>query len=257
MSGKEEVKEARPRSGSGFDLRQAGVLADRYLETILADWIGTGLLLVQAPILALLAVLVWGNVEQATKTLYFVVVLSGLWIGCMDACREIVKERALFLRERMVNLQVGAYLLSKFRVLVLLNLVQVAAYVGIVEYWLDTRVGLVGMFLAMFLTTVAGTALGLLISSVVRRSDWAVGLVPLVIIPQILFSEFAIRKEDFAGASEVIYWLMPSRWGYDALVALAETEVKWGDVVLNLLPLPLFAVVFLAACWPLLRFQRY
>jgi len=244
-------------TGRGLNFRQAGVLADRYLETILADWVGTGLLLVQAPILALLAVLVWGNVEQATKTLYFVVVLSGLWIGCMDACREIVKERALFLRERMVNLEVGAYLLSKFRVLVLLNVVQAAAYVGILEYALDTRVGLVPMFLTMFLTTVAGTALGLLISSMVRRSDWAVGLVPLVIIPQILFSELAIRKEDFTGLSEVIFWLMPSRWGYDALVAFAETEVNWGEALMDLAPLPVFTAVFLALAWPLLRFKRY
>ncbi len=236
---------------------QSGVLADRYLETILADWRGTLLLLVQAPLLAVMAALVWGNLGSATESLYFVIVLSGIWLGCMDACREIVKERALFLRERMVNLEVLPYLLSKVRVLVLLNVVQVALYVGIVAWSLDVRVGVVGCFGVMLLSTVVGTCLGLLISAGVRRSDYAVGLVPLVILPQLLFSRFAIQEDDFAGLSRVIYALMPSRWGYDALVELARTEPDYVRVGLDLAPLPLFGAVFLLLAWPLLKMQRY
>lgn len=236
---------------------QTRVLAERYLEIMLADYAGTLLLLFQAPFLAALVVVAWGNVEQATRSLYFVMTLSCLWIGCIDACREIVKERALFLRERMVNLEVGAYLLSKVRVLSLLNVVQVATYVGIIVYYLDVRVHIAWLMVNLTATTFAGTCLGLLISSSVKRSDYAVGLVPLVILPQILFSEFAIGKEHFVGLSRVIFALMPSRWGFESLEHLAATSIDYGRALLYMGLLPVFGVVFLLMAYPLLRLKRY
>lgn len=242
---------------ASLNWQQSGVLADRYLETILADWKGTLILLAQAPLLAAMAILVWGNLESATSSLYFVAVLSCLWIGCMDASREIVKERSLFLRERMVNLEVGAYLLSKVRVLALLNLVQVACYGGILAYGLDMRVSFAWLLLDLFLVTLCGTALGLLISAASSHSDYAVAAVPLVILPQILFSEFAIDKDAFGGASEVVFALMPSRWGYEALVELSKAEVDVLATILRLVPALGFAALFLALAYPILRLKRY
>ena len=86
-----------------INFRQSGVLADRYFDILLGDLRNTLLLLCQAPIIAGLIVLVWRNVEQATTTLYFVLVLTSIWFGCTNASREIVKERAIFFRERMVG----------------------------------------------------------------------------------------------------------------------------------------------------------
>jgi len=236
---------------------QGGVLADRYLETVLSDWKNTLLLLVQAPLLAGMAVAVWGNIDQANNSLYFVMVLSCIWLGCMDACREIVKERALFLRERMYNLEVGAYLYSKLRVLLLLNIVQVVTYSAIVYKWLDVRVAIGWLILALLAVTVCGTCLGLLISAVVKRSDYAVGMVPLVILPQILFSEFAISKDSFSGASEYVYKAMPSRWAYESLVEFAQTEPAHIEALAMLVPLLLFGGVFVLLAAPILKLQKY
>lgn len=236
---------------------QGAVLADRYLETILADWKNTGLLLIQAPVLAAMAVAVWSNVDKATQSLYFVMVLSAFWLGCMNACREIVKERALFLREKMFNLDVGAYLYSKVRVLTLIASVQIILYTIIVAKWLDTRVPVGWLGLNLLFVALCGTCLGLLISSISKRSDYAVGLVPLVVLPQILFSEFAIGKGQFQGASEVIYTLMPSRWGYESLVEFAQTSPDLLKGAGYLLPLPAFSLVFLLIAYPILRLQRY
>lgn len=245
------------RKSGWIDWYQGGVLADRYLESILADWKNTGLLLIQAPFLAVLAVLVWQNVDKATGSLYFVMTLSGIWLGCMDACREIVKERELFLREKMFNLDVAAYLYSKIRVLALLNVVQVVAYVAILHKFLDTRIPIGWAIINMLVSTLCGTCLGLLISASVRRSDYAVGLVPLVILPQILFSEFAISKDDFSGVSEWIFILTPSRWGYESLVEFSQTNASHLEGAAKLLPLLAFGVVFLTVAWLILRRQRY
>lgn len=236
---------------------QGSVLADRYTETILADWKNTLLLLVQAPLLAIMAVAVWGNVDSATKSLYFVMTLSAIWLGCIDACREIVKERSLFLRERMVNLEISAYLYSKVRVLALLNVVQIATYSIIVAKYLDVRVPVGWLMLSLLCSSLCGTCLGLLLSSAVRRSDYAVGLVPLVILPQILFSELAIAKDNFEGYTEYIYKLMPSRWGFESLMEFARTEPNLIDAVAFNIPLLGFGALFLGLSYPLLKLQKF
>lgn len=248
--------ETQPK-GAFIDWFQGAVLADRYLETVLADWKNTLLLIAQAPILAGLAVMVWGNLGEATHSLYFVMSLSAIWLGCMDACREIVKERPLFLREKMVNLNVASYVYSKVRVLALLNVVQVVLYAAILHKFLDTGIGIGWVIINLLAMALCGTCLGLLISAAVRRSDYAVGLVPLVILPQILFSEFAIAKDDFEGVSEWIYRLMPSRWAYDSLIDFAATESKELSAVAHLLPLVAFCAVFLGLAWLILRGQDY
>lgn len=240
-----------------IDWFEGNILADRYLETILADWKGTGLLLLQAPLLAALAVMVWGNVGRATESLYFVMTLSMLWVGCMDGCREIVKERALLLREKMAGLNIASYLYAKVRVLSLLACVQATAYAIIIYKYIDTRIPVGWIIITMMITTVCGVCLGLMISAFVKRSDYAVGLVPLVIIPQILFSQFAISEDKFEGASEVIYTLMPSRWGYESLLEFANTGGNTVSAIGYLVPLMIFSVVFVAAAYPILRIQKY
>ena len=50
----------------------------------------------------------------------FFVVVSCVWFGTSNAAREIVTERAIYLRERMVNLRLFNYVLSKYILLELL-----------------------------------------------------------------------------------------------------------------------------------------
>lgn len=243
--------------GALIDRHQAGVLSDRYMEMVLSDYKNTGLLLLQAPALALMAVMVWENVERATGTLYFVMVLSIFWIGCMNACREIVKERELFLRERMFNLEVGAYLFSKVRVLSLVGIVQVGLYGLIVSHYIDVRVAIGWLLIALLVTVLCGTCLGLLISASVKRSDYAVAWVPLVIIPQIVFSEFTISEDQYQGFSEIVFVLMPSRWGFESLVEFGQTSPELLTALAHLLPMIGYCAVFLLIAYPILSLQRY
>jgi len=245
------------RSGGIIDWYQGGVLSDRYLEMVLADWKNTGLLLLQAPVLAFMAVLVWQNVEQTTPALYFVMVLSMFWVGCMNACREICKERQLFLRERMFDLDIGAYLYSKIRVLALVGIVQVGLYAVIVARAIDVRVPIGWLLINLLITVLCGTCLGLLISAAVERSDYAVGLVPLVIIPQIIFSEFTISEDQFQGVSEALFVAMPARWGYESLMHFGDTSIDYLAGAGHLLPLVGYCLLFLLIAYPILMWQRY
>ena len=250
-------KTESPAKTPWIDWRQSGLLSDRYLETMLAEWGSTGLLMLQAPLLAAMVVGVWQNVDRATDSMYFVMTLSCFWIGCMNACREIVKERALFLREKLVNLNVGAYIASKLKILSMLGLVQVAIYTGLIAYFVDVPVGFGWLFIDLFATTLCGTCLGLLLSAWSKRSDVAVGLVPLVILPQILFSEFAISADQFGGWTEVVYTMMPSRWTYESLKLFGEADIDYVDAIIHIFPPLIFAGVFLVLAWPRLRWARY
>jgi ABC-type multidrug transport system permease subunit len=250
-------EESEEKKREFIDRYQAGVLTDRYFETVLSDVKNTGLLLLQSPVLAIMAVMAWQNVDRASPSLYFVMVLSIFWIGCMNACREIVKERALFLRERMFNLDVGAYLYSKIRVLALVGTVQVALYGAIVSKWIDVRVPIGWLLIGLFFTMLCGTCLGLLISASVRRSDYAVGLVPLVIVPQIIFSEFTISEDQFQGMSGVLFKAMPSRWSYESLLEFSQTAPDIFRATAHLLPLLGYCLLFLGLAYPILKVQKY
>jgi hypothetical protein len=208
----------------GIDRRQVGILSDRYLDIVLHDLGGTALLLFQAPLIAGAIAGVWSNVSTDSPTLYFVLCLSAFFLGAVNACREIVKERQMFLREKMFNLSTGAYLVSKYRVQAILVVIQCAALAGIVKWFVPLQVNVVAVGATLLATALTGTAVGLLISSWVESPDKAVGMVPLVVIPQILFSDFVLGAGKLSNWTARAQELMPVHWGYEVLNELRGTD---------------------------------
>jgi hypothetical protein len=67
---------------------------------------------------------------------------------------------------------------------------------------------------AMLLTAGVGVALGLFVSALVRTSEMATSLVPLILIPQILFSGLVGVP---TGLNKVIGLAMPAAWSFDTM----------------------------------------
>lgn len=221
--------------------RQAGVLAARYRAAMVGDWPTVLLLVAQAPLIGWFCTVVWGSVGRDTPSLYFVMSLSAVWFGCINACREIVKERSILERERFFGLSLGAYVRSKLSVLAWLGLVQVVLMQGAIEWKIALHGNYLIETLAMWAASLTGTALGLLVSAVARTQERAVGAIPLLILPQILFSEFAIPRKNFGAAVEWIERLMPVKWAYKMFVECAAKQPSWGAVFGSLLVLLLFS----------------
>ncbi len=219
----------------GYDARQAGILADRYLDVVLGDLAGTLLLLLQAPLIGVAIAGVFVNLSRDTYTLYFVLALSAFFLGAVNAAREIVKERPLYLRERMFNLSPASYLVSKYRVQTMLVVVQSVLLAGVVSFSVRLEVKLYVLGPVLALTALAGTAVGLLISSFVTSSDKAVAIVPLVVIPQILFSDAVVGAGNLDNWTGHAQKLMPVHWAYEALIALKATEIEYGEVIWGLI----------------------
>ena len=173
---------------------QLGTLMRRYLDLLQADRRNLVILLLQGPFVATLIGLVFSAsgsppVRAAGEShIAFVLVLSAIWCGCLNSTREVVKELPIYLRERAVNLGLGPYLLSKLVPLAVLCLLQSLALVGIATLLLSWEGYFWVRLLILFLSALAATGMGLAISTLVDSNDKAVNLVPILLIPQVIFS---------------------------------------------------------------------
>jgi hypothetical protein len=153
----------------------------------------------------------------------FVFTCAAIWVGLSSSLQEIVKESAIYLRERLVNLGLIPYLASKILVLSGLALLQTllisaVIIIGFKPPQPELMPWPLGFAITTFLTLVTSMSLGLLVSSLVKNSSQANSALPLLLLPQIIFSGVLFKME---GIASKISWLMLSRWsigGYGSLV---------------------------------------
>lgn len=218
------------------------VLAARYRDGLFGDFGGTFILLAQAPLIGWLCTVVWGSIERDTPALYFVLCLTAVWFGCINACREIVKERRIHERERLFGVRGRDEVLSKAAVLAAIGAVQVVLLQGTVEWQLQLR-GPMGLeMLALFGASLAGTGLGLTVSALASTQERAVFAVPLLLLPQILFSELAIPDTLYSDVVAAAEKVMPVHWAFRVFEESAAVEPSWLSVAGSL------AVLFAMAC---------
>ena len=206
---------------------QLPILSSRYAECLFGDLKSILLLIGQAPLIGWFCVIVWSDVEHDTDTLRFILSLASVWFGCITACREIAKERDILERERFFGLSLPAYLISKVFVLAGISAAQVILLQMTVEWHISIRGNMLSQMFALFLASLCGMGLGLVVSAVASTQEQAVFSVPLLIIPQILFSEFAIPRENFGHIVDVIENFMPVKWAYLVFEQTAATETEW------------------------------
>jgi ABC transport system ATP-binding/permease protein len=201
-------------------IRQFLTLSRRYWEVLFLDKFTLFILFAQAPIIALLVYFVMGE-NQTRDFAYFVLSLVAVWFGTSISAREIIRERAVYNRERMVNLGLMPYVFSKLFILGIIVGVQCLFLFAPLKF-LDIT-GLMPMpgdflgipqFWVMLLTAAVGIALGLLISALVKTSEMATSLVPLILIPQILFSGLVGVPSGF---NKVVGLAMPATWSFDTM----------------------------------------
>ena len=88
-------------------VRQWGTLTRRYIEVLTRDKFNLLILFGQAPIIAFLTYLVVRD-KSPRDFPYFVLALVAIWFGTSVASREIIRERAVYTRERIGNLRLSS-----------------------------------------------------------------------------------------------------------------------------------------------------
>jgi ABC-type multidrug transport system permease subunit len=213
-----------------FDWRQATILTRRYVDLLFSDRRNMAILLAQAPIIGAVIGLVFkpgttlieraGTESQAT----FMLVISAIWFGCLNAAREVVKERPVYLRERSVNLGIGPYLASKVVPLAALCALQCVVLLAVVSALLSIPGSFAMRAAALLLSALAATALGLTVSALVTTTDKAAAMVPILLIPQVVLSNAIVSLTGVTKA--VAQASMISYWSFDAMKATLADEVR-------------------------------
>ncbi len=182
----------------------------------------------------------------------FISLLVAMFLGLTNSADDIIRDRAVLQRERNLGIRVGYYVSAKFLTLAIFGAAQCLLYIFVGNTVIEAR-GMVEIsFLYLFLTSLCGISIGLLISSRVADAKTAANLVPIVLIPQIMLAGALISYEEMnknldlkhslsrllAGRSaedlkevrsdlEVpfVCEFMPLRWSYEALV-LAQAKLN-------------------------------
>ncbi|MBT8387511.1 MAG: ABC transporter permease, partial [Ignavibacteria bacterium] len=223
----ESIIESKPTQVSAAsrkaDMKQFLTLTERFFRVKLRDRVSTAILLLQAPIIALLIALVFDDPGEKTAAL-FILVIAAVWLGCSNAAREIVSEQAIFKRERMVNLKIPSYLFSKVAVLMLLCVVQCAILAMIVVPAINMESSFLSIFFLLLLTSLPSLLLGLFVSSLVSTSEAAMGLIPLILIPQVILGGLITIFANMSAFEKVIAAFLTTRWAFESI-----TILEYGD----------------------------
>ena len=237
-------------------VRQFLILTRRYLDLVFRDRVLLTTLLVIMPAIALL-LLIMSNPKSlvgeaeieierqlaaelagGAKTATYAIVSrtqqllssmaqAAVLLGLFAAAYEIVKERPIFQRERMVTLRLFPYLNSKVVVLTAFALVQCLLFLIVIGFKVDLpKQGVfmpapVEMYITLVLAALASILLGLLISALVSNSSTVIYVVLLILFFQIIFSGVTF---ELPGRGQGLSSLTLTRWANEALGSTVNVD---------------------------------
>lgn len=224
-------------------LKQLRIYFTRDLLTKLVNKQYLLLVIFEAPILAFLLAFITRNSGIAGSGgeyvfrdnpnipgFLFMSVIVALFLGLVISAEEIFKDKRLLEREKFLNLSRSSYLNAKILVLVIISAFHMMAYTLIGNHILEIKGMTLSYFFILFTTACWANMVGLNISSGFKSIVAIYILVPLILVPQLLFSGVVIdfRNMHQSVKSEkyvpVIGNLIASRWAYEALVVTQFKE---------------------------------
>lgn len=208
-------------------LRQFLILSSRNLKILTRDRFSLGLMLAAPPLVSLLDVVLsqvlnaapfdffTGKVPEVMITL-FLLSVYGVMVGGLAQMREIVKEQDIYKRERLVNLRLFPYILSKVWVAALLAVYGAVVYT-VVHYLVFEMPGGATEFtyilVSLMLATMAGMMLGLFASAMAPNANSAPLIVVLLMLPQIVLGGALVPLPP------AVTTPISTRWAFQAFMA--------------------------------------
>jgi ABC-type multidrug transport system ATPase subunit len=216
----------------GF-LKQSKIFFIRDMLSKLANRQYVMMSLIMAPLLAFLmsyftkykvdGEYVFSKNENLTVYL-FTCVITTLFLGLIISAEEIVKDRKILKRESFLNLSWFSYLNSKVMIMFLISAIQTISFILIGNTILEIKGMTLLYVLILFSTSCLANIIGLNISSAFNSVITIYILIPVIIIPQLLFSGVFVKFDRlhqgrFTSGEfvPVIGDMMPARWSFEAL----------------------------------------
>jgi len=175
-------------------------------------------------------------------SVYFLLVAASIWFGIMSSCKEIVTELPLLKRESRSYLFLSPYLSAKYFVLTIILGIQTGLLSIMVVplllklSWMDT----LWIWLIVWTAAFASASMGLFISSVVNSYRMVLTLVPLLMIPQLLFGGLLRPPVDldnttWSHLTNALSAITIQRWAFESILT-TDAYAKGGILKLEVNP---------------------
>jgi ABC-type multidrug transport system ATPase subunit/pSer/pThr/pTyr-binding forkhead associated (FHA) protein len=166
-----------------------------------------------------------GTLQPNGSIVLLMLTICACLAGSALSIRELVKERAIYTRERAAGLSSGAYLSSKLLVLGVISIVQslILVLLGVALWPLPktgsflTHAPLAELLIGIAVLSLTSMCLGLLISALVSTSEKAMPFLVLAVMFQVILS---------GGVPVGLYFpvtaIAPARWGFGAVASTSD-----------------------------------
>jgi ABC-type multidrug transport system ATPase subunit len=160
------------------------------------------------------------HVTNSPRFINFFLTIAALWIGMSLTIREIVSSRSLFAIDELSGLGKFSYFYAKAAfalIMVLMSTTLLGSatwlFVGFFEIdpdavpasdWFDSR-DFVSHLLVLGVVCFSGAMIGLLLSTLAKSERGAVAMMPIVLLPHVLFSKYACGFANVASQDELTH----------------------------------------------------
>ncbi len=153
----------------------------------------------------------------------FISVIVALFLGLTVSAEEIIRDRKILAREKFLDLSWLSYLLSKVGILFLISAIQTGLFVLVGHAVLGIHGQHLQHWLLLFSASCFANVLGLNVSASFNSAKVIYIMIPVLIIPQLLFSGIIVKFDElhpwFASQRSVplVGNVMASRWAYEGM----------------------------------------
>ncbi|MCK5692412.1 MAG: ATP-binding cassette domain-containing protein, partial [Bacteroidales bacterium] len=167
-------------------------------------------------------------------------VLVALFLGMTVSSEEIIKDRKIIQRESFLNLSRGSYLHSKILIMFAISAFQSLSYVLVGNLIFEIRGMTLSFWMILFTTSCFANLVGLNISAGLNSITTITILVPILLIPQILFCGVLVKYDKLHHSLTnyeyvpLIGNMMTSRWAYEALAVDQFKNNKYQKVFFDI-----------------------
>ncbi len=219
------------------------VFATHFLRSLLSKLRNRGTIYstcLEAPLLAALIAITLrsspvGSYEFATAlhipAYLFLSATVAMFLGLTNSTTEILRDRPIMRRERNCMPDATSYVIAKFAALALVSSVQCFTYLMVGNHFLEIEGMILYHWIWMTLTAWTGTALALVVSSMVKTERAALTAVPLLLVPQMLLAGALVSYKEMnhglfqnardvreRGGIPVPAVIMPLRYAYEGMI---------------------------------------
>lgn len=159
----------------------------------------------------------------------FTIICGCIWVGLFNSIQSVCRERAIIKREHRTGLKLSAYITAHAIYEAFLCAVEALIILGLLYIKYGKNIegdGLIlgtalDLYVTFFLVVFGADAMAMFVSSLVRKENTAMTIMPFVLIVQLVMSGAIFPLKD---PTDKIANATISKWGLEATLRIANTS---------------------------------